>query len=84
MGIIELTNELPPFPVVKHATYTFWKGGYMKTLKIFRRKPRHLRDERRGAGSAGDDEGAPVLATGLKLAVLTLQVVGALVQLLRR
>jgi hypothetical protein len=56
----------------------------MKTLKFFRRKPRHPRDERRGAGQAGDDEGAPRLATGLKLAVLTLQVVGALVQLLRR
>lgn len=56
----------------------------MKTPKIFRRKPRHLRDERRGSGQSGDDEGAPGLATGLKLTVLALQVIGAVVQLMRR
>lgn len=56
----------------------------MKTPNIFRRKPRHLRDERKGPAHAADAAAAPMLATGLKLTVLALQVIGAVVQLMRR
>jgi len=56
----------------------------MRRLKIIRRKSRCMIGARALSGQRPDDERSPVLATGLKVAVLMLQVIGSLLQLWRR